>query len=103
VIILPDWHPQLRKQSGVLVASSKDAIAVLLDVPVVDDDGTTYTHVVAKLRHQETRVDNLIAGEESLCACTWIPAAKFDSLRPCDTSWWRGGMAAIASIHTEDI
>lgn len=59
----------------------------------------TIEFFVARERHGRGLVDDLALGQAVECALIAIEAGRAHSSDPFDTSWWRGGLAANASLH----
>ncbi len=105
----PAWinHPILispnalfdRGGAGAVVAVEGRALAMRLSVPVTLANGKECHYVVVGLRHANSTVDEIMAGDAVLCALTLVPVDQYDPTRPCDVGWWRGGGAAIGDVR----
>jgi hypothetical protein len=73
--------------------------SVLLEFsPPYEVNGVFYRHAVGRTRLVGEHIDSLSRNGLIGSAITWVPDARFDSRSPFDTSWWRGGAAAIADM-----
>ena len=65
--------------------------------PVVVD-AQRFDFAVSKVRLRRDSLDTLLSVGTVGCALTCVPPNRMDPARPFDTSWWRGGAAAIADL-----
>lgn len=63
-------------------------------------NGMSYSRAVASPRLSKDSIHLLLLGGVLGCSVTWVPDGKYNSSKPLDLSWWRGGAAAIADLHT---
>lgn len=81
----------------VAVDEKRDALALELREPLTI--GTTrFAHAVAHARYEGSSVLDICGGKPTVCSVTFVPIERFRPNDPCDTSWWRGGPAAIAKV-----
>lgn len=83
--------------SIVMVDVGNKSILLELDEPL-KSTSTTYRHVVASPRLSKDDLDSLDTTGVLGCSVTWVPDDKYDSNKPMDLSWWRGGAAAITDL-----
>lgn len=83
---------------GVVVGTTSNSIALRLTSPIKIPSGESALHLVASIRHENRSLSEIAAGLRVLCGITLVPASQFDPSRPCDTSWWRSGGAAIGDV-----
>ena len=82
---------------AVIRAVDMDSKALLLEFTSPVHIGTqTYVVAVAYPRLQRDDLNVLLSTGVIGCAVTCVPCDRFDSLKPFDLSWWRGGGAVIA-------
>jgi hypothetical protein len=79
--------------------SEPDRKIVLEFTPPLEVDKTMYTHAVITPRLERDDVSTLLVKGLLGCAVTWIPKERFESTKPFDLSWWRGGGAAITDVE----
>lgn len=60
--------------------------------------GQEYSYAVTSIRYEDTLVEQLLIDGSIICNLTCIPPDRFRVKNPFDTSWWRGGAAAVASV-----
>jgi len=76
-----------------------DFDSLLLEfAPPVHIDGEVYSFAVAHPRLQRDDLAVLLKDGVLGCGVTCVPRDRYDSARPFDLSWWRGGGAAIADL-----
>lgn len=83
---------------GTVIYATDDRVALRLSKPIVLNNGDMAPYLVASIRHEGKSTQDIICGQNVVCGITLVPASRFDSRNPCDTSWWRGGGAAIGEI-----
>lgn len=88
---------------GIFLAHDGNSLAMTLSTPVVLPDGKICTHLVASVRHEARNISEIMDGKTVLCALSLVPDEKFDPLKPCDVSWWRGGGAVIGDIRAANL
>jgi len=79
------------------VNNEKDNVLLELKDPLTYKN-KIYSQVVVSGRHENGSLSDLYSTGYYACNATWIPDDKFDEQKPFDTSWWRGGAAAVTSI-----
>ncbi len=62
------------------------------------DGEVSYKYVVASLRLMETDLSVFVSNRVVSCNVIWVPDEKYNANKPMDTSWWRGGAAAITDV-----
>jgi hypothetical protein len=72
-------------------------ILLEFDQPLVIGN-VTYSHAVISPRLARDDIRRLSNKGALGCAVTWVPAGRFDSNKPFDVSWWRGGGAAVTDV-----
>ena len=85
--------------SATVRAVDSNSKALLLEfIPPVQAGEKTYPFAVTSPRLQRDGLEVLLMGEVLGCAVTCVPRDRYDSARPFDLSWWRGGGAAIGDL-----
>lgn len=82
----------------VMESNDLDQKVLLELVPSVTTAGIIYGHAVISPRLSKDGIDSLLRGKRLGCAVTWVPKGRLDLKKPFDTSWWRGGGAAITDV-----
>lgn len=80
-----------------LVQPATNSVLLEFDSPC-EVQGVQYSRAVASSRLQRDNLDTFLNSGVLGAAVTWIPDSRFEHSAPFDTSWWRGGGAAIADI-----
>ncbi len=76
----------------------KKAILLQLKNPLIYN-GLTCEYFIASPRLEGRNITALATGGEVYCGLTRIPADRAISSDPFDLSWWRGGVALVATLH----
>ncbi len=79
------------------INKEKDKLLLQLKNPL-EYKNRIYNRVVIQQRHENGALSDLKNKGYYSCNAIWIPNEKFDENIPFDTSWWRGGAAAVTSI-----
>lgn len=82
----------------IIAISHTDRKAVLKLSDELVDSGKRYTYAIASPHLTKDDFDTLANVGCLGCAVTWIPAGRFDRVKPFDLTWWRGGAAAITDL-----
>ena len=88
-----------RDVVATIVDVSEDYKAMLLEiVERFEIDMRHYKYVVVKSRLENDSFKSLVLNKISGCGATWVSEQNYNPQNPFDTSWWRGGAAAITSL-----
>lgn len=98
VRVLPDYGFEFEILGTI---SQFDAVALTmlinLDHPLLAEN-RLYSHAVATRRLAHEGIRDLAANGSLFCGVIMVPEDRFDSAKPFDTSWWRGGPAATTDV-----
>lgn len=98
VLIRTNDFFQMDLAAHIACASETDQKLLLaIDCPITIR-GSTYVHAVAMPRLAKDDLTTLLNSGSLGCSITWVSNDKFDSDRPFDLTWWRGGAAAVADV-----
>jgi len=81
-----------------LQAHADTGILVRLEAPIIVD-GIMRQYFVANARYLGASMEDIDAGVVVDCGLTWISEERAQSERPLDVSWWRGGLALLATVR----
>jgi hypothetical protein len=98
VLILANDFVQEDTFAIICMVSEEQMLLKLVDTLVLNN--ISYAKVVASPRNINVNMINcnITSSEYLSCAAIWIPVEKFNKSLPFDTSWWRGGGAAIIEL-----
>lgn len=98
VLILSNDFVQEDTFAIISMVNEEQMLLTLVDNLVLNN--ISYAKIVASPRNINVNMINcsITSSEYLSCSATWIPVEKFDKSRPFDTSWWRGGGAAIIDL-----
>jgi hypothetical protein len=80
--------------------AEEERVVVRLDEPVTWH-GQFYEFFVIRERHGHGISDDLRMGLPIECSLTAVDRDRLVAADPFDTSWWRGGLAGIATLRAE--
>lgn len=84
---------------AVVRAIGPDSISLLLEfVPPIQIDTKTYPFAVVHPRLQRDNLGVFLTDGVLGCAVTCVPRDRYDSAKPFDMTWWRGGGATVADL-----
>jgi len=88
-----------RNAVATIISVAEDYKAMLLKLrdPLVWNK-KRLNYVVAKTRLVNDSFEPLKLKQTMGCGATWLSEEKLNPQEPFDTSWWRGGAAAITSL-----
>ncbi len=95
-----DFVAQNTSATIVMIAANKKAISLKLDQPL-NISGTMYRYVIAVPRLAKDNIDRFISDNNLGFSVTWVPEKNYNSSKPMDLSWWRGGVAAITDLYID--
>jgi hypothetical protein len=105
IAVSDPWEFETETGTGTLYAKilqvgmENSAPAILLQVEnPVKYKNMVCEYFVASPRHTGTDLSTLLNDSEVFCALTLIPSDRIKSENPFDLSWWRGGVALIATV-----
>jgi hypothetical protein len=94
-----EFEDQILSARVSVVDECNQKLLLEFDSPLVSN-GMSYSRAVASPRLSKDSIDALLLNGVLGCSVTWVPDGKYNSSKPLDLSWWRGGAAAIADLYT---
>lgn len=96
--IAPNEFIPHRISAKIEVIDDEGQSVVLSLNEVAITSGGQASHAVAKIRTSGMSYLQARVGDRIASSVIWVPDRNYSSDRPFDTTWWRGGAAAIADI-----
>jgi len=98
VIFVNDFVEENTFAKIIDISIDNEKLLLQLD-KIITYKANIYNYVVATQRHVGRGLERLERGVTFGCRLTWISNDRYNSNKPFDVSWWRGGSAATGSIQ----
>ena len=89
-----------RVVQAMTFASGADEERVVIEFrDPVEWHGDSFRFFVAQHRHRAGLAEELVRGRSVECGLTAVSEERASSPDPFDVSWWRGGLAVVATVE----
>jgi hypothetical protein len=92
-----NWRPMTGELLRTEIIDGRATALLQLDEPIVFE-GNSWPYLVAVPRHTGHSLAEIHDGKSVSISMTAITAQQATSVKPCDLSRWRGGLACIAEV-----